>query len=132
MAKAAKPLAVGDFTVDFGDAPPPIQRLAGGASSPYTPVLKAMPAPQDGKVAQFFIKADVPASITDAKERERALKDEARKISNRVSGISRRLMEEKDANGVLYNFALRTQTDKDGNIGVRVYRIAPATPKPAE
>ena len=112
------------FTVEVGSPPPAIQRMVGGASSPYTPVMKSMPAPQGDKVAQFFVKAEVPTTITDATEREKAAKDEARKISNRISGIARRLTKD-DAS---LNFALRTQKDAQGNLGVRVYRVAAAAP----
>lgn len=118
------------FKIDTGVALPPIQRLQGAQASPYSVAMKAMALGKDDKALQsFFIPADVPATITDPAEREKAAKDEARKISNRVSGIARRLSEEKDASGKQYAFAIRSRQE-DGKIGVRVYRVAPPTPAP--
>lgn len=108
------------FKIEMGEAPPPVQRLgAGGDTSPYTQAMKDMPLPNAGEpIPQFFVPADVPESIKDAKEREKAAKESARKISNRISGIARRL-NKQDAK---FNFALRTRTE-NGVVGVRVYRM---------
>lgn len=131
MAKApATPAS--PFKIEFGAPPPAITRAGGGKTSVYSEVMKTMSPPDaKGKIAQFFVAATAPDSITDATERKAALKEEARKISNRISGTARRLTGTKDANDVEYAFAMRTQTDDAGNVGVRVYRVAATAPTTA-
>lgn len=124
---AAAPAAVSGFaalSIRFGDAPAPIERKVGGEKSPYGALMESMPAPDGGKFANFFVPAEQPAAtITDATERAKALKDNARKLSNSLSGLSRRITK-KDAKA----FALRTK-EENGVLGVVVYRVEPeATP----
>lgn len=122
VAAAASP-----FTVTFGSAPAPTTRKVGIESSPYSGVMKSMPAPAGGSVAQFFIPAEATAGLTDAGEKQKSAAENARKITNRISGIARRL-KKSDAS---MNFAMRTVTE-NGQLGVRVYRVeaAPAAPAP--
>jgi hypothetical protein len=82
--------------------------------------MRKMPAPTDGHVAEFFVPVSIPDSITDPAERDKALKEEARKTSNRLSGIARRVAGADPS----ANFALRTKTEGD-KMGIVVYRIAP-------
>jgi hypothetical protein len=91
-----------------------------GKSSPYADNMKAMLVTD--KIQSFFIDAEsgVPASITTPDERGKAAKDEARKISNRVSGLARRL-QKADASKA---YTLRVRTE-NGKLGVRVYCIKP-------
>lgn len=121
------------FAITVGSAPPAITRGAfgreGATVNPYTVTMKGMPVPEGGVYAQGWIVADVPATITDPAERLKAGKEEARKLSNRISGIARRLSDEKDADGNYYTYAIRTR-EENGVWGVRVYRIAPAAPVP--
>ena len=125
---AAAPAAVSGFaalSIRFGDAPAPIERKVGGEKSPYGALMESMPAPDGGKFANFFVPAEQPAAtITDATERAKALKDNARELSNSLSGLSRRITKE-DATKA---FALRTK-EENGVLGVVVYRVEPeATP----
>jgi hypothetical protein len=126
-ATAAKPAepqvaTVGGFKIETGIPLPTIERKVGASSSPYAEPMKALPLGSTPEtVASFFVPATVPNTITDPAEKAKALRDEARKISNRISGISRRLTK---ADPTLA-FALRTK-EENGNVGVRVYRVAPA------
>lgn len=115
------------FALELSDAPAAVTRKIGGESSPFPAVMRAMPLPVNGKFTSFFVPAPaVPATITDADERAKASKDAARKLTNNLSGISRRLSKADKS----FQFALRTQ-EQNGVIGVRVYRIAAAAPVPA-
>jgi hypothetical protein len=84
--------------------------------------MKSMPAPANGQIAEFFVAVSIPDSITDPTEREKALKEEARKTSNRLSGIARRVAGADPS----ANFALRTRNAGQEGGGIVVYRIAPA------
>lgn len=119
-------VAQSPFTVTFGDAPPVLARKIGAESSPYSVAMKGMPAPANGKIAQFFVPAPTNSNITDPDEQAKYKSAEARKITNRISGIARRL-KKADASMV---FAMRTR-EEDGKLGVRVYRVAPDVAKPA-
>lgn len=133
MAKAAKPApvatataSVSPFKIEVGAPPPAIERKVGQPSSPFTAAMKSLPAPSGDQVAQFFVPIDpIAATVTDPTEKAQAEKDAARKLSNRISGISRRVSEEIDGTGTQYAFALRTKIE-NGVMGVRVYRVAPA------
>lgn len=116
----ATPAPVSGFAITFGEAPPATVRKVGQESSPFAAVMKNMAAPTAQGVAQFFIPVEANASITDAGEQSKYKSGEARKITNRVSGIARRL-KKADANMV---FAMRTR-EENGVLGVRVYRVAP-------
>lgn len=118
------------FQIDEGIALPAITRgaPAGREPSAYATAMKALkPVDDPTKYQSFFIPADdVPATITDENERKKWLTDQTRKISNRVSGIARR-MQKADANVA---FAIRTMTNSAGKTGVRVFRVK-AEPKAA-
>jgi len=150
----ATPAPEGGYQVVYGKGPPEIVRRAGAATSPVAETMKTMPHCDwkqwypdgsvkslrtyvdgeidgeswgwhaNGQVAEFFVAVSVPDSITDPAERDKALKDEARKASNRLSGIARRVAK-ADAS---LNFALRTKV-QDDKMGIVVYRIAPAPAK---
>lgn len=139
MAKNTTPAATaGAFAVESGVELPAITRAVGKTTSPYTESMNALklPEPYDPKkLNSFFIPASAADNITDANEKAKALKEDARKISNRVSGIARRLTKGKTDE---LAFAVRT-TEKDGHPGVRVFRVkpepkaaaaAPTTPPP--
>lgn len=129
MAKSAiKSTVAGTaFAIRFGDAPAPIERKIGGEKSPYATAMEDMPAPNGNQFANFFVPVPQPdAAITDAGERAKAFNENARKLANSLSGLSRRITK-KDATKA---FALRKK-DENGVLGVVVYRINPSAPKPA-
>lgn len=99
---------VNGFKIETGIELPPRTRLGGGGDTTNYP-FKEMPVG-----ASFLTEVNVPATITDAKERDKAFKEEARKVSNKLSGAIRRFKKSNDG----YNFAIRTV---DG--GVRVWRV---------
>lgn len=121
------------FKIEVGVALPERVRIGNkdGAPSPYVEFMKSMPAPvtaADGTVtyASFFIPADeAPATVTDPAEREKVAKDNARKTTNNLGAISRRIRKGDPA----YNFSSREVTE-NGRRGVRVFRVAPAAPEP--
>lgn len=132
---AVAPVVVSGIQISMGLPPAPSERAfgAGAAPSPYAEAMKGMPAPvldaagNATSVASFFVAGDeVPAAITDATERATAEKEAARKASNRLSGIARRITK-ADADMA---FALRTVTE-GGKLGVRVYRVKPEPEAPA-
>lgn len=100
------------FTLDEGLAVPSIQRVGGVASQyPF----------KDMKVGtSFLLPVKVPDTIKDADEREAAFKEEARKLSNRISGATRRFKERNEG----YDFAIRTVNNDELGSGVRVWRVA--------
>lgn len=115
------------FTIETVGAPAPIQRAVGGKQSPYVQVMTQLSVPVDGKYQSFFVPATISDNITDAGEKEKAFRDSQRRISNSISGASRRI-EKKDAS---FKFATR-QVVENGVYGVRVYRMeAPAVAAPA-
>lgn len=114
------------FAIEVGAPPPTIERKVGQQSSPYAPVMKALPAPSGDKIAQFFVPVTVEGQFANEDEKAKAVKDEARKVSNRISGIARRLKSEDET----MEFALRTKTE-NGVVGIRVYRIAATSSAPA-
>lgn len=104
----------------FDELPIPAKRAFGGksdASNELTEKLKAVPV---GK--SFLEEVKVPETITDATERAKAFKDEARRASNRITGAVRRF---KKANAG-YEFAIRTVDDDTLGHGVRVWRVEAA------
>jgi hypothetical protein len=131
MAKAASaaaaaistaPPLTSAFPISFGEGPAPITRKIGGEKSPYTSVMQSMPLPQGDKVASFFIAAGMaPTELPDG-EKTKWTADQVRKITNRVSGLARRLKKKDGA----YNFAVRSR-EEGGASGIRVYRIAAET-----
>jgi hypothetical protein len=130
MAKApaatasTAPAAALPFEISFGEAPPATVRKVGVDSSPYTANVRALPPVQGDKVASFFVPVGTPPdTITDEGEKAKWRTEDARKTTNRISGLTRR-MSKKDPS---LAFALRTREEK-GVLGVRVYRVNPATP----
>lgn len=124
MAKAAT-VTANSFKIETGVALPAITRgIGGGTSSPYAVAMKALELSADPKKLQsFYVPCDaVPATVTGEDEKAKWLKENARKIANRISGVSRRIT--KDDSGVA--FAIRSMPGKDGTgMGVRVFRVAP-------
>jgi hypothetical protein len=123
MAKPAKvstPAEASTFAIRFGNAPPAIERKIGGEPSPYAAAMRSMPAPQGDKFASFFVPGAKPAdTITDPSEREKASRDNVRKLSNTLSGLARRIAKQDNTK----TFAIRT-AEENGTLGVCVYRIA--------
>lgn len=117
---ATAPKNVGGFDISFGDAPAPSQRVGRSADNPVRDAINALPAPQGGKFASFFVPVKAPDNITDPTERTKATKEAQRKETNRLTGYTRRAKKD-DASK---NFAIRSVIENDV-YGVRVYRIAP-------
>lgn len=116
---SAKPAAAA-FEIKKGFPLPPRSRPeGGGASSPYILTMKALKL---GKKAEDLECFDVPVNVGDhirVEERPRAIKEEAKKINNRISGAARRVSKADPA----FKFAARTIVE-NGNTVVRVFRIA--------
>lgn len=111
--KAAAPVEVGGFTLDTGLSVPPRTRFGGDESAPAYP-FKEMPIG-----SSFLLDVTVPETIKDEKEREKAAKEGARKLSNKISGAIRRFRKANPG----YNFAIRTVNDDTLGRGVRVWRV---------
>lgn len=124
--------------IEFVHSVPETTRVGGGkGGSIFTDIMRDMPAPaKSGKakdapmnIASFFIPATVPDTITEAKEREKEAKADVRRISNRMSGVARRITKQEPTR----RYAMRTVKENDV-WGLRVYRLedgeAPA-PAPA-
>lgn len=101
------------FEFETGVAIPPAARNS--APSEIHMKLAAMPLG-----ASFLEPVKVPDTIKDEAERAAAFKDDARKLSNRLSGAARRYKE----NHPEFNFLIRTVNDATGS-GVRLWRIEP-------
>lgn len=125
--KVATPAAsdnYGDF--EWADDLPVTSRGGGGgaAASDTMKAIQSLPAPrtQDGKqqfARKWFELTDtVPANITDPKERDQKTKENLRKLTNKLSGITRRLTK-RDASA---QYTLRS-VEQNGKPGVAVYRI---------
>ena len=114
----------------------PDSARAGGRSSepsPWMAFMKDMPAPAPGKgknapvqFSWFFVPADVPETITDPAEREKAAKANTSKLINRYTSIARRL---RKAHPDTHDFTFRKVRDPNaadgtGDWGVQVFRIA--------
>lgn len=117
---APAPITAGGFTISFGAAPAAVQRVGAKGNSPFVEAIKALPAPQGGQFASFFVATPAPDGITDADERVKASKEAQKKMGNSLTGATRR---EKKADATK-NFAVRS-VQEDGAYGVRVYRIEP-------
>lgn len=128
MAKAATAAVANDFQIETGIELPPISRLnAGRGESPFAKPLKALQLSADPKKLQsFFVAAAIGANIADPAEQTKAYKESARKIANRISGLTRRFTK-ADPSEV---YAIRTMTNTKGQLGVRVFRVK-AEPKAA-
>ena len=116
--------ASGEF--DLGLEVPAVKRSTGnGGNSERRDKLMRMPIG-----ASFLETVNVPESIKDDAEREKAFNDLCRKLSNSLSGAGRRVSKADAA----YNFEVRTVNDPKLGKGVRIWRIAPKTaaaPSPA-
>ena len=116
--------ASGEF--DLGLEVPAVKRSTGnGGNSERRDKLMRMPIG-----ASFLETVNVPESIKDDAEREKAFNDLCRKLSNSLSGAGRRVSKADAA----YNFEVRTVNDPKLGKGVRIWRTAPKTaaaPSPA-
>ena len=116
--------ASGEF--DLGLEVPAVKRSIGnGGNSERRDKLMRMPIG-----ASFLETVNVPESIKDDAEREKAFNDLCRKLSNSLSGAGRRVSKADAA----YNFEVRTVNDPEMGKGVRIWRTAPKTaaaPSPA-
>src|SRR5215467_676861 len=113
-------------------------RSRAGEGSAYQKFMKDMPAPVAAKgkngqpqIASFFVPAEVPATITDPAERDKAGKDNCQKLVNRFTSIARRIRKD---NADTHDFTFRKSrdpsvTDGTGAWGIIVYRVQPGTDK---
>lgn len=104
----------------------------------YQKFMVDMPAPTPGKgkgapmqFAWFFVPADVPDTITDPAERDKAAKDFCTKLINRFTSVARRIRKD---HGETHDFTFRKARDPEaedgtGQWGIVVYRIQPGTEK---
>jgi hypothetical protein len=110
-----------------------------GEASIYQQLMVNMPAPAPGKgknaspqYSYFFVPAEVPPTITDPAERDKAAKDGCAKLVNRFTQMSRRI---RKTNGETHDYTFRKARDPDGPAddtaewGVVVYRIEPGQAK---
>lgn len=125
--KTAKAPETNPYAVTFGAPPPPVQRIGGGGNAgPLHAAMQSMPTPGKEGVPQFFAPADpAPSTITDPGEQSKAVKENARKLSNKLSGMARRITKQDEDTGAkpVRKYALRTLTH-NGALGVMVYRTA--------
>ncbi len=116
-----------------------------GGENVYQKYMQDMPAPgpaldSKGKpvkgsptqFAWFFVPAEVPETVTDPAERDKAAKDGCRKLVNRFTSVSRRI---RKANSETHDYTFRQARDPNapegtqGNWGIIVYRIEPGSDK---
>lgn len=102
---------------DFEELPIPAKGVFGGRSSEANELTEKLAAVPVGK--SFLEEVTVPDSITDAKEREKTFKEEAKRATNRITGAVRRFK----AKNAGYEFAIRTVNDDTLGHGVRVWRV---------
>jgi len=105
----------GGFKFDTGLPVPPMVR--GARSSETADKLAAMPVG-----ASFLEPVSVPETIKDEAEREKVFKENARTVSNRLSGAIRRFKKNNEG----FEFAMRTVNDATAGTGVRVWRVEAA------
>lgn len=109
--------ASGEFDLDL--EVPAVKRSTGnGGNRERRDKLMRMPIG-----ASFLETVNVPESIKDDAEREKAFNDLCRKLSNSLSGAGRRVSKADAA----YNFEVRTVNDPKLGKGVRIWRTAPKT-----
>lgn len=114
MAKAPKAeAATPKFQYDL-DLPVPTIRRSNGELSETAQMLAGMPLG-----ASYLTPVIVPDTITDATEAEKAFKDGARIVSNRLSGAARRFVKQNPG----HKFDVRTVTGGEQGRGVRVYCV---------
>jgi len=111
-AAAAPAPAASGFKLETGFDIPAAQRIGGGQSSNWP--FKDM---QPGQ--SFLVPVNVPDTIKGDDERATAFKEQARKVSNRVSGAIRRFKNSHAGT----DFAIRTVNDETLGKGVRVWRV---------
>lgn len=114
-APAVKTVEKGGFKFDTGLPVPPMVR--GARSSETADKLAAMPVG-----ASFLEPVTVPDTIKDEAEREKVFKENARTVSNRLSGAIRRFKKNNEG----FEFAMRTVNDATSGVGVRVWRVEAA------
>jgi hypothetical protein len=110
-----KTVEKGGFKFDTGLPVPPMVR--GARSSETADKLAAMPVG-----ASFLEPVSVPETIKDEAEREKVFKENARTVSNRLSGAIRRFKKNNEG----FEFAMRTVNDATAGTGVRVWRVEAA------
>lgn len=109
--------ASGEFDLDL--EVPAVKRSTGnGGNRERRDKLMRMPIG-----ASFLETVNVPESIKDDAEREKAFNDLCRKLTNSLSGAGRRVSKADAA----YNFEVRTVNDPKLGKGVRIWRTAPKT-----
>lgn len=134
-APAPAAAVVSPFAIEEGIALPAVVRgvPSGDGESPYVTAMKSLPLATDpAKIASFLVPLDtMPDSMSASSDAEKAKwkGENARKLSNRISGAKRRLVK----GDATRDYAIRTWSDTDGNtVGVRVFCVAPkAAPAPA-
>lgn len=118
---------------------------ANGETSIYQKLMIDMPAPavakdakgkpiKDGEIqfSQFFVPAEVPATITDPAERDKEASVNTKRLVNRFTAVSRRIRKD---HGETHDFTFRKARDPNaengtqGDWGIIVYRIQPGTDK---
>lgn len=121
-APAPTPVNASGYAFEEFELPPTTRGGAAGdkGGSKIATALAEVPM---GK--SFLEQVEVPESITDAAEREKAFKDMARKLTNKIGGTIRRHRKSNP----LHNFALRTVNDDKLGRGVRVWRVADSEPQ---
>lgn len=124
-AAPAAAVAAVPYVIEVVGAPPERTRTFGdGVPNPLVAFMKDMPAPEGGAFASFFIPADqAPATVTDADERRKVAKANARKTTNNIGTLKRKIAKADPT----FNFTTR-EVEENGVLGVRVYRIAPEAP----
>jgi hypothetical protein len=86
--------------------------------------IQALPAPQNGQYARFFMPAEAVAdTITDPTEREKATAEKVKKALNSASGATRRVTK---SSGGVSKFAIR-RANVGGKAGIEVFRIEDGT-----
>lgn len=114
------------FVIETGIELPAITRSAGRAASPYATTMAALKLSADPRKREaFFIPATAPDTITDADERAKAVKEDGRKIANRISGIARRMAKADTTVAFAIRTMFKVPNDPASGLGVRVYRVAP-------
>jgi len=114
------------FAVSFGGPPEVVHAVGrgGGEESALMKAIRALPAMANGQYARFFFPAkEIPASIVDPGEREKATVEEVKRALNSASGAKRRVEKEI---GSVARFAVR-RANVGGVAGVEVFRIEDGT-----
>lgn len=114
-ATAPKTVETGGFKFDTGLPVPAMVR--GARSSETAEKLAAMPVG-----ASFLEDVTVSEAIKGDAERDKAFKEQARTVSNRLSGAIRRFKK----NNPGFEFLMRTVNDPALGTGVRVWRVEEA------